>query len=110
VVNSASEFTYLDCDYKTTSLEKGYSFNPVPASLPENLHAKILGIGCQMWGEWIPSIEKMNEQIYPRIAAYAETGWTKKESKNFSRFSTSLSSYLKAHWESKGIVLLPEFR
>ena len=31
-----------------------------------------------MWGEFIPTIMRMNEQIYPRIAALAEVAWSKK--------------------------------
>ena len=101
LVNSYSEYTYLDYDYKTTSLQKAYSFNPVPDSIPEHLRDKILGLGCQMWGEWIPTVAKMNYQIFPRIAAHAETGWTQTARKDFARFTGALS-YLKNHWSRKG--------
>lgn len=37
---------------------------------------QIIGIGCQMWGEWIPQVEDMYRMIYPYWAAHAETGWT----------------------------------
>ena len=104
VVNSRSEYTYLDYDYETTSLEKAYSFDPIPETLPANLHSKVLGLGCQMWGEWIPTVESMNEKIYPRIAAFSEIGWSKKEDKNFTRFSTALPVYLTKHWKVRGIV------
>ncbi len=107
VVNSFWEYTYVDYDYGTTSLQKAYNFDPVPASLPEHLRSKILGLGCQMWGEWIPTVERMNYQIFPRIAAYAETGWTEESNKDFSRFKSNLSSYLKPHWSKEGITILP---
>ena len=108
VVNSFWEYTYVDYDYNTTNLQKAYNFDPVPASLPGNLRSKILGLGCQMWGEWIPTVQRMNYQIYPRIAAYAETGWTEKSNKDFDRFKKSLSGYVKPYWKKKGITLLPE--
>ena len=110
VVNSYYEYTYLDYDHKTTSLEKAYSFDPVPATLPSHLHSKILGLGCQMWGEWIPTVESMNKLIYPRIAAFSEIGWSEPKHKNFERFKQSLDVYWKQHWKKMGIVLLPEFR
>ena len=50
--------------------------HPIPEGLPANLNDKILGLGCQMWGEWIPTVKSMEELVYPRIAAYAEVGWT----------------------------------
>ena len=104
VVNAHSEFTYLDYDYKTTSLEKAYSFEPIPTGLPANLHDRILGLSCQMWGEWIPTVERMNEQVYPRIAAFSEIGWTKAEDKDVERFKSALPHYIGKHWENIGIV------
>jgi len=56
VVNSYWYFTYLDYDYKTTTLERAYSFNPVPDSLPILYRKKILGLNTQMWGEGIPTV------------------------------------------------------
>jgi hexosaminidase len=103
VVNSYAYGTYLDYDYELISLEKAYSFEPVPAKLPENLQKKILGLGCQMWGEWIPTVEKMNGQVFPRIAAYAEVGWTTNPNKNYGRFKQNLNGYLKNRWIAKGI-------
>ncbi|MGJ1263563.1 family 20 glycosylhydrolase [Sphingobacterium spiritivorum] len=67
IVNSYHEATYLD--YSHISLEKAYSFDPVPEGLDKQYHAKILGLGCQMWGEWIPDVKDMYKQTFPRIAA-----------------------------------------
>jgi hexosaminidase len=108
VINSFYEYTYLDYDYKTTSLQKAYSFDPAPDSMPAHLRGKVLGLGCQMWGEWIPTVQRMNYQIFPRIVAYAETGWTETSGKDFTRFKNSLSWYLKSQWSKKGIKILPE--
>ena len=49
-----------------------------------------------MWGEWIPTVEKMNRQVYPRIAAYAEAFWSAPSQKDFSRFQRSLLPFLTA--------------
>jgi hexosaminidase len=109
VVNSYWYFTYLDYDYNTTTLERAYSFNPVPDSLPAQYRDKILGLNTQMWGEWIPTVERMNYLIYPRIAAMAETGWTDSTNKNYQRFFGALTNgYLKTHWERSGITLATE--
>ena len=109
VVNSYWWFTYLDYDYKTTTLERAYSFNAIPDSLPAAYHSKILGINTQMWGEWIPTVKRMNYLIYPRIAAMAEIGWTDPAKKDYNRFfNTLLNGYFKNHWESEGIELSKE--
>ncbi|HTE27256.1 beta-N-acetylhexosaminidase [Flavitalea sp.] len=102
VVNSYHEFTYLDYNYTSISLQKAYSFEPVPETLDPKLHHKVLGLGCQMWGEWITTHEKMYEQIFPRIAAYAEVGWTDKRNKNYNRFKAALPA-LESTWKKNGI-------
>lgn len=102
VVNSFHEFTYLDYAYDYTSLEKAYSFDPIPEGLDSKYHNKILGLGCQMWGEWIPTVKSMDKQIFPRIAAYAEVGWSPREKKNFDHFKQSIRFFY-GHWKEAGI-------
>jgi hexosaminidase len=102
VVNSFHIFTYLDYDYNTIPVEKAYSFDPIPQGLDERYHNKILGLGCQMWGEWIPTVTEMYQKTFPRIAAYAEVGWTKKENKDFTRFQQALP-YFYNRWKRRNI-------
>lgn len=90
IVNSYHYMTYLDYDTTKISLEKAYSFNPIPDGLPENLEFRILGLGCQMWGEEILSNERMYKMIFPRIAAYAECGWTLRRNKDYKKFNSAL--------------------
>lgn len=104
VVNSFHEYTYLDYSYKSISLEKAYSFEPVPPLSSEQFKNKIIGLGCQMWGEHIPTIEKMHYQVFPRIAAYAETGWATNANKNFGRFKKALLK-LASHWKENDIAV-----
>ena len=68
VVNSYHEYTYLDYSYESIPMEKAYSFNPVPEGLTDDQKSKVLGLGCQMWGEFIPTVESMNLKVYPRLA------------------------------------------
>lgn len=107
VVNSYHIFTYLDYNYKSIPLEKAYSFNPVPEGLTPEQEKLVLGLGCQMWGEFIPAVEDMNRQVYPRIAAYAECGWSGEALKDFERFTQSLVLYRK-RWDNVGIVYYTE--
>lgn len=102
VVNSYHAETYLDYNYKTIPLSKAYAFDPIPEGLPEKYDSKILGTGCQMWGEWIPTVEKMELQMYPRLAAYAEVGWTPKSAKNYTEFLDALKN-IEARWKIMGV-------
>ena len=60
-----------------------------------------------MWGEWIPTNGNMHYKVFPRIAAYAEVGWTVKTNKNFSHFKISLKN-LQKRWATKEIYFAPE--
>lgn len=106
VVNSYHEYTYIDYNYESIPLSKAYSFNPVPEGLSPKEQSRVLGLGCQMWGEFIPTVESMNRLVYPRIAAYAETGWTGADKKDYSRFQRSLD-YFTGKWTAEGIVIGP---
>ena len=107
IVNSLHSNTYLDYDYESIPLSKAYAFDPVPEKLNPEYHDKVIGTGCQMWGEWIPTNGHMHFQVFPRIAAYAEVGWTEKKNKDFDAFKTALKK-LQKHWEQEGIYYAPD--
>lgn len=103
VINSSHRYTYLDYSYEKLPLQKAYEFSPFPKDVDPKYKPLLLGSGCQMWSEWIPQVEELHRQVFPRIAAYAELGWTAEEQKNFARFSTALSQLLAPHWEKNNI-------
>ena len=92
--------------YKNLPLSKAYSFDPIPKGLEEKYHDKVIGLGCQMWGEWIPTPGNMHYQVFPRIAAYSEIGWTNLKNKNFKFFKKSLKN-LEERWNKKEIYYAP---
>lgn len=102
VVNSNHWDTYLDYTYERLPITKAYAFDPIPEGLEKQYHSKILGLGTQMWSEYIPTVEQMERQIFPRLAAYAEVGWTTLDQKSFERFEKKLER-LKEWWNLKGI-------
>lgn len=104
IVNSYHVFTYVDYGYKGIPMKKAYDFDPVPANIDPKYHKQILGLGAQMWSEWIPTVEDMQRQTFPKIAAYAEVGWTNKDKKNFDSFSERLNP-LKDRWKQMGIAI-----
>lgn len=103
VVNSNHWDTYLDYTYTRLPLEKAYNFSPIPEGIQGDKQKYVLGSGCQMWSEYIPKITDAYRQIFPRIAAYAEVGWTCKEQKDYKRFIMSLREVEK-YWDKLGIT------
>lgn len=103
VVNSNRFFTYLDYPYEVTPLEKAYSFNPIPDGLAEEDKVKILGTGCQMWGEFTPNLDRLYYQVFPRIAAYAECGWTPADKRYYEDFRKRFRK-IENIWKEKGYL------
>ena len=102
IVNSLHSSTYLDYNYKSIPLEKAYSFNPIPEGLDTQYHKNIYGLGCQMWSEWTPTNTDVERQAFPRIAAYAEVGWTSLDNKDYNSFKIALKK-MQNHWDTLGI-------
>ena len=103
VVNSNRFFTYLDYPYEVTPLEKAYSFNPIPEGLEAKDQAKIMGSGCQMWGEFTPTLDRLYFQIFPRLAAYSECGWVPASQREYTNFRKRFAP-IENIWKQKGFL------
>ena len=93
VVNSTHFDTYLDYSYDKIPLSRAYHFSPFPIDLDSKYRNQILGFGCQMWCEWVPTIAILYRQVFPRLAAYAEVGWTMDQNKDYERFKQALKLF-----------------
>ncbi|ADY52074.1 Beta-N-acetylhexosaminidase [Pseudopedobacter saltans DSM 12145] len=101
IINSDHRFTYLDYTYQQIDIKKAYGFNPVPDGLDNKQRKLVIGLGAQMWSEWTPTFKEISYQTFPRIAAYAESGWTKQQNKDFVRFDKNIKTLIN-YWKSKG--------
>ncbi|MBT9449571.1 beta-N-acetylhexosaminidase [Akkermansia glycaniphila] len=86
VINSTHSSTYLDYSYGSIPMSKAYAFEPIFSGLDQKYHKKVLGLGCQMWTEWVADTDKLHYQIFPRLCAFAEVGWTPSERKDYRSF------------------------
>ncbi|WP_455587614.1 glycoside hydrolase family 20 protein [Bacteroides sp.] len=97
VIMTPGGYCYLDAyqDAPTTqpeaiggylTLEKVYSYNPVPEVLTKEEAAYIQGVQANVWAEYMPTPEHMEYMIYPRLLAVAEVAWTQPDNKNWERF------------------------
>ena len=98
VVNSYHEDTYLNYSYEQLPLKRSYAFRVVPDGYDDS---SVIGLGCQLWTEWISDRALIEYHTFPRIAAYAELGWTRDDNKSYDRFIENLKS-LRLRWERKG--------
>ena len=82
--------------------EKVYNYHPVPDVLTAEQGRHILGIQANLWTEYITTLGDMEYMLYPRVAALAEEGWSKKEHKDYTRFCSRLTK-LTQHYDVLGI-------
>ncbi|MEX1203020.1 MAG: family 20 glycosylhydrolase, partial [Ferruginibacter sp.] len=75
-----------------TTLEKVYSYEPVPATLTSEQAKYILGAQANVWTEYINNEAKVAYMIFPRMAALAEVLWTPKEKRNWKDFEKRIPS------------------
>lgn len=79
VIMSPGNPLYFDADPDHTSVYKVYHFNPIPKGLTAAEEKGIIGAQANTWAEKIPSENRAEYMIYPRMTALAERLWTNKE-------------------------------
>ena len=60
-------------------------------SLNESQSKQILGVQGNIWGEFIPSRERMHYMAFPRLLAIAETGWSQAANYNWKSFQRRMT-------------------
>ena len=83
------------------TLEKVYSFDPVPPDLTVGEQSLILGVQAKLWTESIPSCEHAEYMIYPRFFALAEVAWSQPSRKYYPDFRNRALAAV-GHIKSKG--------
>jgi hexosaminidase len=68
------------------TLEKAYSYNPIPDDMDSLTSSYIDGVQGNLWTEYVPTPEHAEHMIYPRILAVAENGWSRPSRKSWPDF------------------------
>ena len=102
VVMSPTTYAYIDYMqgdgiieppvYASLRLSKTYEFEPVP----DGVDAKyIKGGQANLWTEQVYNMRHAEYMTWPRAFSIAETVWSQKEKKNWSRFVTKVEDHFK---------------
>lgn len=68
-------------------LHETYSYDPVSKQLAEDEKKYVIGAQGNLWTEYVPTIAKMQYQIFPRLFALSEVAWSRVENKSYKDFS-----------------------
>lgn len=75
------------------TLEKVYSFDPIPKDHPALSPSAVLGGQCELWTEYINLWSQAEYMLLPRLCAMSEALWTPNQRKNWSRFKSKVESH-----------------
>ena len=73
-----------------TTLEKIYSFNPVPEELNAEEQKHIIGAQGNVWTEYMKTTDHVEYMVYPRASALSEVLWTSETKHDYESFLTRL--------------------
>jgi hexosaminidase len=77
------------------TLEKVYSYEPIPAGLTDEQGKRILGVQGNVWTEYIKTPSQVEYMAFPRAIALAEVGWSAKNDRDYSDFVARLQVHFK---------------
>jgi len=72
--------------FGNTTLKDVYEYEPLSSHHPESVTRNMLGIEACLWTEFVNNTSDAEYLIFPRLAAFAESAWSKPEHKNWPDF------------------------
>lgn len=91
------------------SLEDVYRFEPVPPKLSERAAAHVLGAQANMWTEVTENQDRVDYQVFPRLAAFAEVVWSRQpapQERDFAGFEARMAAH-RARLDALGVGYRP---
>ncbi|MEU8886917.1 beta-N-acetylhexosaminidase [Streptomyces sp. NPDC048442] len=79
-----------------STLEDVYRFEPVPPELTEDEARHVLGTQANVWTEVIENRSRLDYQVFPRLAAFAEVAWSAlpaPAARDFAAFESRMTAH-----------------
>ena len=100
VIISPARKAYMDMKYDSTTVlglkwantievDTSYMWNPENI-VPGIDMSSILGVEAPLWSETISNMDDIEYMAFPRLASYAELGWTNKSQRSWDDFKVRL--------------------
>ena len=75
------------------TLEKVYSYEPIPADFTQEQAKHIIGVQGNLWTEYIQTPDKVEYMAFPRSCALAEIAWSQPSRRSWESFSGRLPTH-----------------
>lgn len=87
VIISKHQSFYFDMPYGRVKLSDTYNFEPEDIMIKEDW---ALGIEGALWTEWVPTVQRLQFQLFPRMEALSEVAWSPHETRCYTDFRKRL--------------------
>ena len=77
--------------------EKKDEYEPTPEGLSPKEASFILGAQGNVWTEYMPTWDRVEYKVLPRMTALSEVVWSSKESRNWDDFKMRLQQMAKRY-------------
>jgi hexosaminidase len=112
ILFSLANRTYLDMKYDSTTalglnwagyidLSTAYQWDPTDY-LSEEYVEQFLGLEAPLWSETVTNVNEIEYMLFPRITAYAEIGWTNKQSRSWEDYLKRVQAH-ESWWKYQSI-------
>ncbi|MFF5333930.1 beta-N-acetylhexosaminidase [Streptomyces sp. NPDC013181] len=91
------------------TLEDVYRFEPVPPALGEEAARHVLGTQANVWSEVMQNRARVDYQVFPRLAAFAEVAWSAlpaPDERDFAGFERRMNAHY-ARLDALGVGYRP---
>lgn len=91
------------------TLEDVYRFEPVPPELTGAEAAHVIGVQANVWTEVLENQDRVDYQLYPRLAALAEVAWSPlpaSEERDFAGFDARMETHFR-RLDALGVAYRP---
>ncbi len=75
VIMTPSAFCYFDYKQDNETVKALYGFNPLDFGLDTKEQQNVIGTQANIWTEYIPTENRLEYMVFPRMLALAEVGW-----------------------------------
>lgn len=83
-------------------LEKVYNYEPVPTELTKKEQQFIIGAQANLWTEYLPSMESVYYNAFPRLVAMSEVVWCTQKM-TYDQFLPALATFYLPRLKQQGI-------
>ncbi|MES2329574.1 MAG: beta-N-acetylhexosaminidase [Bacteroidota bacterium] len=80
-----------------TTIQKVYSYEPIPDSLSAEESKYVLGAQANVWTEYMRYPSKVEYMIFPRMSALSEVLWSSKDARSWPDFEKRMLAELKRY-------------